>query len=119
SQVLPAAGIVLALGIAEGLLIMVRRFLVLTPTTHIEARMRTALYAKLQELPVAFHDRWQSGQLLSRSMVDLSTIRRWLMFGLILLVGNIVVIVVGFGLLFIWSWQLALMFIVASIPMWM
>lgn len=118
SQVLPAAGIVLALGIAEGLLIMVRRFLVLTPTTHIEARMRTALYAKLQELPVAFHDRWQSGQLLSRSMVDLSTIRRWLMFGLILLVGNIVVIVVGFGLLFIWSWQLALMFIVASIPMW-
>jgi ATP-binding cassette subfamily B protein len=118
SQVWPAAGIVLVLGIAEGLLIMLRRFLVLTPTTHIEASMRTALYAKLQELPVAFHDRWQSGQLLSRSMVDLSTIRRWLMFGLILLVGNVVVIVVGFGILFVWSWQLALMFIVASIPMW-
>lgn len=118
SQVWPAAGIVLALGITEGLLIMLRRFLVLTPTTHIEANMRTALYAKLQELPVAFHDRWQSGQLLSRSMVDLSTIRRWLMFGLILLVGNVVVILVGFGILFVWSWQLALVFIIASIPMW-
>jgi len=118
AQVWPAAGVVLALGVAEGLLIMLRRFLVLTPSTHIEANMRTALYAKLQDLPVAFHDRWQSGQLLSRSMGDLGTIRRWLAFGLILLVGNVVVIIVGFGILFAWSWQLALVFIVSSIPMW-
>ncbi|HTN57559.1 MAG TPA: ABC transporter transmembrane domain-containing protein, partial [Protaetiibacter sp.] len=70
AQVWPAAGIVLGLGVAEGLLIMLRRFLVLTPSTHIEASMRGALYDKLQDLPVAFHDRWQSGQLLSRSMSD-------------------------------------------------
>ena len=118
AQVWPAAGIVLALGVAEGFLIMLRRWLVLTPSTHIEANMRGALYDKLQDLPVAFHDRWQSGQLLSRSMGDLGTIRRWLAFGVILLVGNVVVIVVGFGILFTWSWQLAIVFIVASIPMW-
>ncbi|MCS0498733.1 ABC transporter ATP-binding protein [Protaetiibacter mangrovi] len=117
-QIWPAAGLVLALGVAEGLLIMLRRFLVLTPSTHIEASMRNTLYAKLQDLPVAFHDRWQSGQLLSRAMGDLGTIRRWLAFGVILLVGNVVVIVVGFGILFTWSWQLALVFIVASVPMW-
>ncbi|AYF97477.1 ABC transporter ATP-binding protein [Protaetiibacter intestinalis] len=118
AQVWPAAVVVLALGVAEGLLIMLRRWLVLTPSTHIEASMRNALYAKLQDLPVAFHDRWQSGQLLSRSMGDLGLIRRWLAFGVILLVGNVVIIVVGFGILFTWSWQLALVFIVASIPMW-
>ena len=75
--------------IAEGLLIMLRRWFVLTPSTHIEAHMRNTLYEKLQDLPVSFHDRWQSGQLLSRSMGDLGLIRRWLAFGVILLVGNV------------------------------
>ena len=50
-----------------------RRWFVLTPGTHVEAAMRNTLYAKLQDLPVAFHDRWQSGQLLSRSMSDLGS----------------------------------------------
>ena len=118
AQVWPAAGIVLVLGLAEGLLIMLRRWLVLTPSTHIEAHMRNTLYEKLQDLPVSFHDRWQSGQLLSRSMGDLGLIRRWLAFGVILLVGNVVIIFVGFGILFTWSWQLALIFLVSSIPMW-
>ena len=118
AAVWPAAGVVLALGIAEGVLMILRRWLVLTPSTHIEANMRNALYAKLQDLPVAFHDRWQSGQLLSRAMGDLGVIRRWLAFGVVLLVGNVVVIVVGFGILFTWSWQLGLLFVVASIPIW-
>ena len=51
--------------------------------------MRNTLYAKLQDLPVAFHDRWQSGQLLSRAMSDLGLIRRWLAFGIVLLVVNV------------------------------
>src|SRR6478752_718180 len=97
AQVWPAAGIVLLLGLAEGGLIMLRRWLVLTPSTNIEAHMRNTLYEKLQDLPVSFHDRWQSGQLLSRSMGDLGLIRRWLAFGVILLVGNVVIIFVGFG----------------------
>ncbi len=118
AAVWPAAGVVLLLGIAEGVLMVLRRSLVLTPSTHIEAGIRNTLYAKLQDLPVAFHDRWQSGQLLSRAMGDLSIIRRWFAFGIVLLVGNVVVIIVGFSILFAWSWQLALIFIVTSIPMW-
>ena len=45
-----------------------------------------------------FHDRWPSGQLLSRHEADLSLIRRWLSFGIVLLVVNLVTIVVGFVL---------------------
>jgi ATP-binding cassette subfamily B protein len=118
AAVWPAAGVVLLLGIAEGVLMVLRRSLVLTPSTHIEAGIRNTLYAKLQDLPVAFHDRWQSGQLLSRAMGDLSIIRRWFAFGIVLLVGNVVVIILGFTILFTWSWQLALIFIITSIPMW-
>ena len=65
AQVWPAFALVLTLGVFEAALIALRRWFVLTPGTHVEARMRNGLYAHLQDLPVSFHDRWASGQLLS------------------------------------------------------
>jgi ATP-binding cassette subfamily B protein len=118
AQVWPAAIVVFVLGALEAGFIMARRFFVLTPGTHVEAALRTTLYAKLQDLPVAFHDKWQSGQLLSRAMSDLGLIRRWLSFGVVLLVVNLVTIVVGAVVLFFWNWILALIFLVCSIPLW-
>ena len=59
-----------------------------------ETDLRRDLYGHLQDLPVSFHDRWQSGQLLSRATEDLSTIRRFLGFGLVFLVVNSTVCVV-------------------------
>lgn len=118
SQIWPAAIAVLVLGVLEALFIMLRRFFVLTPGTHIEARMRNALYAHLQDLPVAFHDRWQSGQLLSRAVSDLNLIRRWLSFGFVLLIVNGITIIIGFVVLINWSLWLGLLFLVASIPLW-
>jgi ATP-binding cassette subfamily B protein len=118
AQIWPAAVLVLVLGVLEAAFIAARRWLVLTPGTHVEASMRNSLYAKLQDLPVAFHDRWQSGQLLSRAMSDLGLIRRWLAFGIVLLVVNVITIAVGFVVLFFWSWQLGLVFLVSSVPLW-
>jgi ATP-binding cassette, subfamily B, bacterial len=115
-QVLPAAIAVLVLGGLEAALIAARRYFVLTPGTRVEAAMRDTLYAKLQDLPVSFHDRWQSGQLLSRAMSDLSLIRRWLAFGIVLLIVNVITIVVGFVVLLFWSWPLGIVFAVCSIP---
>jgi ATP-binding cassette subfamily B protein len=118
AQIWPAAIIVLVLGALEAAFIAARRFLVLTPGTHVEAALRNSLYAKLQDLPVSFHDSWQSGQLLSRAMSDLGLIRRWLSFGVVLLVVNLATILVGFVVLFFWSWQLGVIFALCSIPLW-
>ncbi|SDQ07660.1 ATP-binding cassette, subfamily B [Curtobacterium sp. UNCCL20] len=118
AQIWPAGLGVLALGVLEAFFIASRRRMVMRPSTRIETSMRNALYAKLQDLPVAFHDRWESGQLLSRSVSDLSLIRRWLAFGVVLLVVNIVTIVVGFVVLFTFGWLLGLIFLIASIPLW-
>lgn len=109
---------VLALGLGEAVMVWLRRWFILKPSTEVEYRMRTQLYARLQTLPVAFHDRWQSGQLLSRMMQDISLIRRWLAFGLILLVVNILTIIIGSVLLFRWHWLLGVIFIVTAIPLW-
>jgi ATP-binding cassette subfamily B protein len=118
AQIWPAFAVVLGLGVLEAVLIALRRWFVLTPGTHIEARMRNALYAKLQDLPVSFHDRWPSGQLLSRAVSDLGLIRRWISFGLVLLVVNVITILVGFVFLVNISWVLGVTFMVCSIPLW-
>ena len=109
---------VLALGLGEAVMVWLRRWFILKPSTEVEYRMRTQLYSRLQTLPVAFHDRWQSGQLLSRMMQDIGLIRRWLAFGLILLVVNILTIIIGSVLLFRWHWLLGAIFIVTAIPLW-
>ncbi len=113
---IPAVGLILAMGIAEALFVLLRRWLVLTPGTYVEADMRNVLYAKLQDLPVAFHDRWPSGQLLSRAVRDLSLTRRWLSFGLVLLVANLLTLFVGMAILFSFNFWLGLIFLVVSIP---
>jgi ATP-binding cassette subfamily B protein len=109
---------VLGMGLLEATMVLLRRWLVLTPGTHVEAGLRRTLYAKLQDLPVAFHDKWPSGQLLSRVTGDLSMIRRWLSFGLVLLVANLLTIIVGFAVLYSYNAILATIFLVIMSPLW-
>ena len=70
SEVWPLALLALGLGVFEGGMAMLRRFVLANTATGMETDIRNDLYAHLQRLPIAFHDRWQSGQLLSRAMSD-------------------------------------------------
>jgi len=88
-RLVPLVGLALLLGVGEGTLAFVRRWEQATVGCGVEEAMRNDLYAHLQRLPVAFHDQWQSGQLLSRAMADLATIRRFVGFGLVFLFINI------------------------------
>jgi ATP-binding cassette subfamily B protein len=109
---------ILGLGVLEALFVFLRRAFVLRPGMEVEYDIRQQFYRRLQRLPVAFHDRWQSGQLLSRMMQDIGLIRRWLVFGAILLVVNLLTIIIGSVLLFRWHWLLGTTFLVVSIPLW-
>ena len=99
SRLVLLVGGVLVLGLLEAALMYLRRWIVAGPVTQVEARMRADLHAHLQRLPVAFHDRWPSGQLLSRAISDLTTIRRFLTFVGIYLVVNSIAVVVGLAVL--------------------
>ena len=57
-----------------------------SPCRRSSATFATSLHSRLQRLPVELHDKWQTGQLLSRATTDLSTIRRFLGFGAIFFV---------------------------------
>jgi ATP-binding cassette subfamily B protein len=108
--------LVLGLGLAEAGLILARRTLVMLPANRVEADLRMTLFRHLQDLPIAFHDRWSGGQLLSRSMSDLGLLRRFLVFGQIQLVVSFVTVVVGIGLLGATTGWLGLVYLAGAVP---
>jgi ATP-binding cassette subfamily B protein len=111
-----AAGVVLVLGLLEVTFVWLRRQFVIVPATTVETKMRTTFYRHLQSLAVEFHDRWGSGQLLSRAMSDLNFMRRWMAFGAIMLVVTTLTVTIGVALMFSMSWQLGLIFLAAALP---
>ncbi|EFL23075.1 ABC transporter, permease/ATP-binding protein [Streptomyces himastatinicus ATCC 53653] len=106
-----------ALGLAEAGLFGLRRWLVARPLASVEASMRASLYRHLQRLPVSFHDRWASGQLLSRATTDLMLLRLFLAFPLTFLVVNGVTILVGFAILLAQQWTLGLVLLAPAVPL--
>ncbi|MFC8423091.1 ABC transporter ATP-binding protein [Streptomyces sp. NPDC057236] len=106
----------LLLGLAEALLFGFRRWLVARPLSHVEAEMRAGLYRHLQRLPIAFHDRWPSGQLLSRATTDLMLLRMFLAFPLTFLLVNSVTILVGVIIMLIQDWTLGLVILIPAVP---
>ncbi|MEU3954581.1 ABC transporter ATP-binding protein [Streptomyces achromogenes] len=109
----------LLLGIAEAVLFGIRRWLVARPLSHVEAEMRADLYRRLQRLPVAFHDRWASGQLLSRGTTDLMLLRVFLAFPLTFLLVNGVTILVGVAIMLAQDRTLGLVILGPAVPvMW-
>ncbi|MGP3981034.1 ABC transporter ATP-binding protein [Streptomyces sp. KR80] len=110
-------GYLLLLGVAEAGLFGLRRWLVARPLAGVEAAMREDLYRHLQRLPVSFHDRWPSGQLLSRATTDLQLLRMFLAFPLTFLLVNGTTILVGVAILLAQEWTLGLVLLVPVVPL--
>ncbi len=110
------AALVAAIALVEVFLAFGRRFLLTVLSTGLETSLRDDLYAQLQRLDVGFHDRWQSGQLLSRAMTDLSVMRRFIGFGAIFFVLILVQVAAIFGVLLTLHVPLTLLTFAATIP---
>ncbi|MFC4326299.1 ABC transporter ATP-binding protein [Streptomyces andamanensis] len=109
--------LVAVLGTAEAALFYARRKLIARPTALVESRMRADLLAHLLRLPVSFHDRWPSGQLLSRAVGDLVVLRKFLAFAALFLVVNSVTVLAGLGVLFLIDPWLALVGLASAAPL--
>jgi ATP-binding cassette subfamily B protein len=116
AQLVPMFLAVFALGAGEALLIMYRRWIQSTVVLTIEREMRDDFYEHLQKLSVSFHDRWGTGQLLSRATSDLSTIRRFFGFGAIYLVVNVLQYVAVICLLIATYWPLGILVAAGTFP---
>ncbi|MGS2808008.1 ABC transporter ATP-binding protein [Nocardia sp. MW-W600-9] len=113
---LPVA-LIFVLGGLESFGMWGRRWLVSKPSTLFEIRMRAKLFAQLQALAIGRHDGWQSGQLLSRAIDDLSVLRRFVAFAGPFLIVNSIVLPIGLIALFAMNWQVGLIFTAISLPL--
>ena len=114
--ILPLGLLAFALGITEAALVLIRRWVQARAVLGFETAVRDDLYRHMQELPMEFHGRWQSGQLLSRITVDLSALRRFMGFGLLFLIINILQLTVVTVLLLRMYWPLGLVVAVSAVP---
>jgi ATP-binding cassette subfamily B protein len=113
----PLLALALLFGVAEAGLFFLRRWAMNRSCLRIERDLRDTLYQRLQRLPVAFHDRWASGQLLSRATTDVSTVRRFVGFAAVFLAVNLITCVVVLTLLLVTYWPLGLAVLLTTVPL--
>ncbi|MDT4899760.1 MAG: ATP-binding cassette, subfamily bacterial [Pseudonocardiales bacterium] len=111
------SGLALLFGIAEAGLFFARRRAMALAALGVETDLRRDLFAHLQRLPVSFHDRWPSGQLLSRLTTDLSTLRRFIGLAAVFIIADTLTIVVVLVLLIHLQMWLGLLVLVSMIPL--
>ena len=109
SKLLPLGLAAMALGSIQAGLNFFRRWSLSSAVSGIEKTVRDDIYHHLQRLEPAFHDEWQSGQLLSRVTNDLSTVRRFAGFGVVFFITNTWTFLLILAFLIHLNWWLGLL----------
>jgi ATP-binding cassette subfamily B protein len=91
----------LGVGVVQGACTGLRRYTAIGAAARIETDLRQRLFAHLQRLHFAFHDRAQTGQLMSRANTDLQQIQFFLVFIPLAIANTLTVVAVAIVLLLI------------------
>lgn len=89
------AAVIVAAALARLGLSAARRLVAGRVSLAVELDLRNMLYGHLQRLELAFFDRQQTGQLMSRATVDLQAVRFFLGYGLIFIAQSLLTIVLA------------------------
>ena len=112
-DLLPLCGAILLAAVLRLGLTMVRRIVAGKVSLSVEFDLRRDLYTHLQRLELGWFDTQQTGQLMSRSTVDLQAIRFFLGYGLIFFSQSLLTVLLAGGVMFFIKPWLAL---IALIP---
>ncbi|MCE5258794.1 MAG: ABC transporter ATP-binding protein/permease [Chloroflexi bacterium] len=104
--------VMLGLAAAQGFLQFANGALGARTAQGIAFDMRNVLYSKIQSLSFSYHDRAQTGQLLTRATSDVEMVQRFLGTGLIQLISAALMMIGALILLFTTNWRLALVMVV-------
>jgi len=108
--------IALAIAVARALFNFIRRNLSGEASVRVEADLRARLFAHLQGLPISFHDRWESGQLLARATSDLNTIRDFVGYAIVYLAFLALTAIGVIGAIAYRSWPIAALAALLTVP---
>jgi ATP-binding cassette, subfamily B, bacterial len=108
------AGLVVAAGIIAGLFTAMRRWYAFRESRWIETRLREQIFSHLLKLHVGYHDKMQTGQLMSRASSDLQQLQAFVVMIPITL-SNLAMLIAVVALLIVSQPMLA-MFALAPLP---
>ncbi len=103
-----AAALLLALALTRGFFSYWMQFLGEWLSQHVAYDLRNHIYEKLQRQSYAYHDKQQTGQLMSRATQDVEATRMFIQMGAIRLLDISLRILVAALLMFSTNWILAL-----------
>lgn len=69
--------------------------------------LRNLLYEKIQSLSFSYHDRAQTGQLMTRATSDVDLVQGFIGHGLLMIIGAVTMMLGSLTLLFVTDWLLA------------
>jgi ATP-binding cassette subfamily B protein len=89
----------LAIGLLRLAFSVARRLVAGRVSLGVEFDLRNRMYAHLQSLELGFFDSQQTGQLMSRSTVDLQAVRFFLGYGLVFILQSALTILIAAGVM--------------------
>jgi ABC-type multidrug transport system fused ATPase/permease subunit len=116
SIVIIAAVVIIAASALRGFAGYGQRYFAEVVAQKVSYNIRNALYSRLQRLSFSFHDRNQTGQLMSRATVDVEITRMFFSMGLL---GMAQVVFMTLGVTYMllsMDWQLGLMTLAFCLP---
>ena len=103
-----AAGLLLAVALMRGFFAYWMQFLGEWLSQHVAYDLRNHIYEKLQRQSYAYHDKQQTGQLMSRATQDVESTRMFIQMGVLRLLDISLRIIVAAVLMFSTNFVLAL-----------
>jgi subfamily B ATP-binding cassette protein MsbA len=70
--------------------------------------IRGAVFAHIQRLSLSFHDRWRTGDLISRVTGDIQSLQDMIVTGLLNFIANVTTIVGMVGIMLVMDWRFTL-----------
>ncbi len=108
STLILAALLVVGFAIARGISAFAQTYISESLGQRIAYDLRNQIYDTVQRLSYAYHDKVQTGQIMSRATQDVEAIRMFMSMASLRLLMIILMIIVGVGGMFFFHWQLAL-----------
>ena len=109
------AGIIVLLSLGRGLFAYMQSYLGESISQHIAFDLRHDYYERLQALSFTFHDRMETGQLMSRATVDVESTRQFLGQSLLRLVFAVGLLFGVAGIMLALDWRLGVLTL-ATVP---
>ena len=107
SRMVTLGALIIGVVFLRGIFNYVNLYMAESVSQHLSYRVRNLMYDRLQHLSFAFHDTQHTGDLMSRSTVDVEMNRHFIQMGLVRS-GQILLLVGGAStMMFLMDWQLA------------